>query len=98
MAAEIAADQSLAASAFPEIGSHTTPRSWAEEGYALAKEYAYLNGTLPFSDYDAFDKKQLSAEQVPLLPEEYQRNARELAKRLARHSPATGSPPRSKSV
>jgi hypothetical protein len=83
VADELAADRSLARSAFPELATHTTPRSWADEGYALGKEYVYLYGTLPLADYDAYDKNQLSADQVPLLPDEYERNARQLARRRA---------------
>ena len=83
VADQIAADKSLAASAFPELTSHTTPRSWADEGFLLARQHVYLNGELPFAEYDAFDKRRLSADQVPLLPEDYERNAKQLAQRRA---------------
>jgi hypothetical protein len=83
LADEIAADPALSAPRFSELKTHSTPRSWAEEGHALAKQHVYLNGRLPFADYDAFDKRQLRAEQVPVLPAEYEQNARQLARRRA---------------
>jgi hypothetical protein len=80
---EITADPTLAAAAFPELAQHSTPQSWSEEGFSLSQQYVYLHGNLPIADYDAFDRKQLSANQVPLLPPEYERDARQLALRRA---------------
>jgi hypothetical protein len=80
---EIAADPALARSAFSELLTKETPRAWAEEGFALGKRHVYLDGTLPFVPYEAYEQKQLAKEQVPQLPEEYEQTARQLARRRA---------------
>ena len=79
----IADDPALAAESFPELRSRKTPKAWADEGHKLAKDHAYLNGMLPFASYESFDRGQLTANEVPLLPQDYEQNARQVAKRRA---------------
>lgn len=80
---EIEAAPELARSALPQIVEHPDPAAWTEEGHLLAKQFAYLDGSLPFADYKAFETGMLPADQIPLLPADYEAQARTLARQQA---------------
>lgn len=58
-----------------ELEKNITPRSWSEEAHKLGMKYGYLNGELKVSKYS-----EKGAENVPPAPEDYAKNAGEVAR------------------
>lgn len=65
------------------LRTHNTVRSWADESFAAAIEFAYLNGELPIVDYRAVERGEIAPSEVPILPAGYGAAARDLARRQA---------------
>lgn len=65
------------------LDTHNTVRSWADESYAAAVEFAYLNGQLPLVDYRAVERGEIPHSEVPILPSGYGEAARDVARRQA---------------
>lgn len=77
--ATAAGDRELA----ERLRTHNTVRSWADESFAAAVEYAYLGGQLPIIDYRAVERGEIPHSEVPILPARYGSAARDLARRQA---------------
>lgn len=65
------------------LRAHNTVRSWADESFASAVEFAYLNGRLPIVDYRAVERGDIPHSEVPILPSGYGEAARDVARRQA---------------
>jgi hypothetical protein len=65
------AEQANQAQINTELHSATTPDAWAAEGVAAAKKTAYLSGKLDVANSD----DQPSQEDVPVVPDDYMKNA-----------------------
>jgi hypothetical protein len=77
--ATAAGDRGLA----ERLRTHDTIRSWADESFAAAVEYAYLNGQLPTVDYREVERGAIPHSEVPVLPAGYGATARDIARRQA---------------
>lgn len=65
------------------LRTHDTARSWADESFAAAVEFAYLNGQMPTIDYRAVERGEIPHSEVPILPAGYGATARDVARRQA---------------
>ena len=63
--------------------THETVQSWADESFQAAVEFAYENGRLPIVDYRLIERKEIGANEVPVLPAGYAATARDVARRQA---------------
>ena len=77
----ITEDPRLSPQKLTELQADRTFDSWAEESYQYAIAFAYLNGRLRTAPMAAYDRKELTYEQVPNLPPSYMENAHALAQR-----------------
>jgi S1/P1 Nuclease len=59
-----------------ELREHKTRGEWRREGFALAVQYAYLNGDL----HPANTEQKLSDADIPTVAEEYAKNAGRMAR------------------
>lgn len=59
-----------------ELREHKTPLEWSREGFALAVQYAYLNGDLR----PANTEQKLSEADVPNVPDEFAKKAGRMAR------------------
>ena len=78
---QITGDPRLARDKLPELAKDTSFASWADESHEWAIAMAHLNGrlrTVPIAQYEA---KQITADDVPVVPWSYAINAHDLAQR-----------------
>jgi hypothetical protein len=62
-----------------EFKKHTTLASWVAESHDYAVALAYLNGSLKFANWRAFENHEIQKDDIPELPPGYEANARDLA-------------------
>jgi len=62
-----------------DLAAHTTPKDWADEGFKLAKQYAYLDGKLKLAN----ENDHLHGEAIPNAPAGYAEQAGETARYCA---------------
>ncbi|MGD9722533.1 MAG: S1/P1 nuclease [Pirellulales bacterium] len=62
-----------------DVQSHRTPTDWAQEGFAAAQKYAYLNGDLRPCHVD----QQADVQLIPNLSSSYVQSAKAVARRSA---------------
>jgi hypothetical protein len=65
------------------LRDHNTARSWADESFATAVKFAYLDGRLPAVDYQEVERGTIPHSEVPILPASYGETAREVARQQA---------------
>ena len=74
-------DPHLAADQLPEFAQHHDFKGWAAESYLAAKTSVYRDGQLQFALWDDYDRRRITADDVPILPQ----GAEAQANTLARH-------------
>src|SRR5439155_4279547 len=81
LADQITGDPRLSPQKLSELQKDQSFDSWAEESFQYAISIAYLNGRLRSAPHAAFDRKEITAEDVPNLPPSYLQNVYELSQR-----------------
>jgi hypothetical protein len=81
LADEITGDPRLTPEKLSEFAKDQTFDSWIDESTRCAVAFAYLNGRLKSASVAAFDRKEITADQVPNLPSSYVQNMRAVSRR-----------------
>lgn len=74
-------DPHLKSDQLPEFAEHRDFKQWAAESYAAAKATVYRDGHLSFALSDDLDRRRITNDDVPVLPQGAEFTANKLARR-----------------